>query len=73
MPQTMEHLEVLRLLGIGQYAIVITHIDRVERPRVKQVTEVVQSALGMQWPVFEVNNIDGSGVDDLKSYLLQMA
>ena len=73
MPQTMEHLEVLRLLGIGQYAIVITHIDRVEVPRVVQVTEALQSAMGMQWPVFEVNNIDGSGVDDLKSYLLQMA
>ena len=73
MPQTMEHLEVLRLLGIGQYAIVITHIDRVERPRVVQVTEALQSAMGMQWPVFQVNNIDGSGVDDLKSYLLQMA
>ena len=29
--------------------------------------------MGMQWPVFEVNNIDGSGVDDLKRYLLQMA
>ena len=73
MPQTMEHLEVLRLLGIGQYAIVITHIDRVERPRVVEVTEVLQSVMGMQWPVFEVNNIDGSGVDDLKRYLLQMA
>ena len=73
MPQTMEHLEVLRLLGIGQYAIVITHIDRVKSPRVAQVTEVLQSVMGMQWPVFEVNNIDGSGVDDLKRYLLQMA
>lgn len=73
MPQTMEHLEVLRLLGIGQYAIVITHIDRVELPRVVQVTEALQSVMGMQWPVFKVNNIDGSGVDDLKSYLLQMA
>jgi selenocysteine-specific elongation factor len=73
MPQTMEHLEVLRLLGIDQYAIVITHIDRVENPRLTQVTEVLQSAMGGQWPVFEINNIDGSGVDDLKSYLLQMA
>ena len=73
MPQTIEHLEVLRLLGIDQYAIVITHIDRVDNPRLKQVTEVLQSAVGGQWPVFEVNNIDGSGVDDLRSYLLQMA
>ena len=73
MPQTMEHLEVLRLLGIGQYAIVITHIDRVKSPRVEEVTEVLQSVMGMQWPVFEVNNIDGAGVDDLKRYLLKMA
>jgi selenocysteine-specific elongation factor len=73
MPQTMEHLEVLRLLGIGQYAIVITHIDRVKSPRVVEVTEVLQSIMGMQWPVFEVNNIDGAGVDDLKRYLLKMA
>ena len=30
MPQTIEHLEVLRLLGVDQYVIVITHIDKID-------------------------------------------
>ncbi|MBQ45792.1 MAG: selenocysteine-specific translation factor, partial [Porticoccaceae bacterium] len=29
-PQTIEHFEILRLLGIKKYAIILTHIDRVD-------------------------------------------
>ena len=73
MPQTLEHLEVLRLLGIRQYVLVISHIDRIESARIKSVSEKVQAALGLQCPIFGVNNIDGAGTDDLKNYLLQTA
>ena len=73
MPQTLEHLEVLRLLGIRQYVLVISHIDRVESARIKPVSEKVHAALGLQCPVFEVNNIDGAGIANLKNYLLQSA
>ena len=73
MPQTLEHLEVLRLLGIRQYVLVISHIDRIESARIKSVSEKVHAALGLQCPIFEVNNIDGAGIDNLKNYLLQTA
>ena len=73
MPQTIEHLEVLRLLGIRQYVLVISHIDRVESARIKPVSEKVQAALGLKCPVFEINNIDGAGIANLKNYLLQTA
>ena len=73
MPQTLEHLEVLRLLGIRQYVLVISHIDRVESARIKPVSEKVQAALGLKCPVFEINNIDGAGIANLKNYLLQTA
>ena len=73
MPQTLEHLEVLRLLGIRQYVLVISHIDRVETARIKPVSEKVQAALGLKCPVFEINNIDGAGIANLKNYLLQTA
>lgn len=73
MPQTVEHLEILRLLGIRQYVIVITHIDRVVAPQVKEVAEKMQDILGLESPVFKVNNIDGTGIDDLKNYLFQEA
>ena len=73
MPQTVEHLEVLRLLGIRQYVIVITYIDRVEAPQVKEVAGKMQDILGLESPVFKVNNIDGAGTDDLKNHLFQEA
>ena len=52
MPQTVEHLEVLRLLGIRQYVIVITYIDRVEAPQVKEVAEKNAGYFRIRIPCF---------------------
>ncbi len=73
MPQTVEHLEVLRLLGISQFVMVITHVDKVEPAGLPEVAGRAQSALGLGCPIFEVNNVDGAGIASLRNYLLQTA
>ena len=73
MPQTIEHIEVLSLLNISQYVVVISHIDRVEIVRAKEVAKSVQEKLGLRCPVFEVNNLNGAGIDNLKKYLVDTA
>lgn len=73
MPQTIEHMEVLSLLNISQYVVVISHIDRVEAVRAKEAAKSVQEKLGLRCPVFEVNNLNGAGIDNLKKYLVDTA
>lgn len=73
MPQTLEHLEVLNLLGIDNYAIVITHIDRVEESQIKSLSSKLRDVLRKEAPVFQVDNLSGSGVDRLKFFLLEEA
>ncbi len=78
MPQTREHLSVLRLLGITQFIGVITKIDRVEATRTTQVHNAVLALLNNHttattapndWPIFSVSNQSGEGIDTLRDYL----
>lgn len=69
MPQTTEHLDVLRLLGVRDYVAVITKIDRVEASRVDEVTQAVKGLLPESSPAYSIDNIGGDGIADLKSFL----
>lgn len=78
MPQTIEHLEVLRLLGVAQYVIVITHIDKIdvsERPGVAEaLLASIQTHIPMaSSPSFVVSNADGAGITELKQFLVKTA
>ena len=78
MPQTIEHLEVLRLLGVAQYVIVITHIDKIdvsERPGVAEaLLASIQTHIPMaSAPSFVVSNADGAGITELKQFLVKTA
>ncbi|MDA9190987.1 selenocysteine-specific translation elongation factor [bacterium] len=78
MPQTIEHLEVLRLLGVAQYVIVITHIDKIdvsERPGVAEaLLASIQTYIPMaSAPSFVVSNADGAGITELKQFLVKTA
>ena len=75
MPQTREHLDVLKLLGVKNYIVVITKIDRVEEDRLSEVREKAMALFAGEDPpvIFNANNIDGSGVDALADYLESMA
>lgn len=55
MPQTIEHLDIMRLLGVKNYVVVITKIDRVEADRVADVRDTMRALLADACPVFAVN------------------
>jgi selenocysteine-specific elongation factor len=72
MPQTEEHLDILRLLGVTAGAIALTKIDAVPPARVAQVRAQLAATLGepaAHWPVFPVSNLSGDGVDALDAWL----
>ncbi len=72
-PQTTEHFEILRLLGIKKYAIILTHIDRVDISHRESIASQIQGFVGEEAPVFPVNNKSGDGISQLKNYLLNEA
>lgn len=77
MPQTREHLDVLRLLGIQRIVPVITKIDRVDEQRLQTVEysvgELLQNLRWKQEALFRVNSQNGFGVDSVRAYLSRCA
>ena len=72
-PQTTDHFEIFRLLGIKKYAIILTHIDRVDLSHRESIASQIQGLVGDDAPVFPVNNKSGDGISQLKNYLLNEA
>ncbi len=78
MPQTLEHLEILQLLGITRGAVALTKRDRVSATRLNEVRTEIATALA--WtalasaPVFAVDARApaDAGVDGLRSYLQEV-
>jgi selenocysteine-specific elongation factor len=68
MPQTLEHLQLLRLLGVERFAGVISKSDLVDRARLDQVAKQTR-ALIPGAPVCEISNRTGEGLDQLQSIL----
>lgn len=77
MPQTREHLSVLRLLGVERLVIVLSRYDLAEPARVALVREELHELLAQQgWdepPVFCVSAVTGEGIPLLQEYLLGLA
>ncbi len=77
MPQTVEHLAVLSLLGLSRGAIVITKIDRVDGARLAQVREQVdalrQGSSLHEAPLLAVSALSGEGLDALRAHLAAAA
>ncbi len=72
MPQTIEHLAILDLLGIHQITVALTKIDRVGEARTEEVKSSLQSLLserGLSGQFFPVSNIAGDGIDALRDHL----
>ena len=74
MPQTLEHLDVLEILGVEQLTVVISKTDRVDQARLAEVEQQLASLLTHRnWPetlIFPVSNANGNGVAELKDFLL---
>ncbi len=73
MPQTREHLDILRLLGVPAGAIAITKIDVVETGRIAEVERELRALVARTVlagaPIFAVSARTGAGLDALRRLL----
>ena len=68
MPQTLEHVRVLDLLGVRDLLAVITKTDRVAPEQVQALGETLRGLLPAV-PVFPVSNLSGAGIAELAGEL----
>ena len=77
MPQTLEHLHILDLLGIRRGIAVITKTDRVGADRVEKVRAEVSALLEPTHlagvPVLPVSAMTGTGIETLRQSLIAAA
>jgi selenocysteine-specific elongation factor len=77
MPQTREHFEIVRLLGIRRGVIAVTKIDRVPRELVEisaaEARELARGSFLEKAPVVPVSSRTGEGLEELKRALLSLA
>jgi selenocysteine-specific elongation factor len=76
MPQTSEHLDILRLLGVEQGVVALSKVDTVDEETVGlaalEVEELLE-ARDISAPVIHVSGVTGEGVEELMLALDAMA
>ena len=76
MPQTREHFDICRLLGVSNGLVVITKKDLVDEEMLALVEdearELVNGSFLENAPLVTVSSRTGAGLDDLKSRLTEM-
>jgi selenocysteine-specific elongation factor len=76
-PQTREHFEICRLLGVKHGVIAITKSDAVDADACElvklEVEEYVKGSFLERAPVLTVSAKNGVGIEELKSALLEVA
>ena len=76
MPQSREHLDVLRILGIERGVVVINKADLVEEEWLdlveEEVREFVSGTFLAPAEIFRVSALSGAGIDPLRQRLLAM-
>lgn len=74
MPQTREHLEILRFLGIKNGIIAITKIDRVDEEFIElvkdDILEELSGTIFENSPFVLVDSLSNKGIEDLKSLII---
>ena len=77
MPQTREHLEVIRLMGVPGGAVALTKIDAVDDELAELAAEEVKEFLAVtpfaDAPVVPVSAVSGQGLDELLRVLISLA
>jgi len=77
MPQTVEHLAILDLLGIAEATVAISKVDRVDAARLTAVDDEVTRLLAPTAlagaPLFHTSGETGQGVDELGRHLRTLA
>jgi selenocysteine-specific elongation factor len=74
MPQTIEHLSIVDLLGITRGVVALTKADLVDPPRREKVANDIQQLLATTGlanaDIVPVSTVTGEGVDSLREYLM---
>jgi len=74
MPQTLEHLAILDLMGVPAGGIVITKADRVEPRRLAEIEGLTRRAVAgttlEDTPLYVTSAHSGAGLPELKNWLL---
>ncbi len=77
MPQTREHLALLKLLGVPRGVIALTKCDLVDAEQLEmvhlEVAELVEGTFLAQAPVIEISTRTGQGVAELQRALVEVA
>lgn len=77
MPQTREHLDIVRLLGVKKSVFAITKSDLAGTSRISVVAaeiETLISGCALEGsPILEVSTVTGQGVEELKAFLAKMS
>ncbi|MFC1562087.1 selenocysteine-specific translation elongation factor [candidate division KSB1 bacterium] len=73
MPQTTEHIDILKLLNIEKLVVALTKTDLVDREWIDLVQEDIAKFLKTHGydntPVMPVSSLTGSGIDELRAVL----
>ena len=77
MPQSREHLQILRLLGVSRGIVGLNKVDRVDGERVAAVREDIRTLVGRSFldgaAIVELSCETGLGFDDLRGHLAEAA
>jgi len=76
MPQSREHVDVLKLLGVPRGIIVLNKIDLADEEWLElveeDVRELVQGSFLEEAPIVRVSALEGTGIEELKELLTKM-
>ena len=76
MPQSEEHFQIIRMLGVKSGLIVINKIDLVEPDWLsllqEEIKQKVSGSVLEKAPLFEVSAVTGEGFDLLENYLMSI-
>ena len=76
MPQSEEHFQIIRMLGVKSGLIVINKIDLVEPDWLAllqdEIKQKVSGSVLEQSPIFEVSAVTGDGFDLLENYFMSI-
>jgi selenocysteine-specific elongation factor len=74
MPQTTEHLAILRFLGVSRGVVALTKCDLAPDAAwralvAEEIGSRVAAAFGKSWPIVEVSAVAGTGLEELRRAL----
>src|SRR5438105_14457896 len=76
MPQTREHLEILRLLGLRHGLIALTKVDLVDETTREvvelEIRELVKGSFLENAPIVRTSAHSGEGLDQLKATIAEL-